>query len=316
LTTPVVVLTFAFMRAVVMVKVPAASVTQNGVGVSQVLLTDSDVLLGSALADVYATRKMSSLHTCSFIFPVPRVKVTPVGSTTNAVLVGVGVAQVTGAPPLPPWPPSEPALPPPGLPALFAPAAAPPRPSPAMGALPPLAPWPARPATPIIPAPPATPDAPPPLPPPAGPVPPAGPASPELDWQAAANKPAIKDIRNATASRAIIEKYCRAASPLVEKLTMAAKNDARWPARAPPGSALACEPLAEAALGLGNEPAIAIGIDEWVRRGATLQLAILGLHAVKLAVIGQENIAGQALPDGEAACEISSDLRVAWVVDQ
>jgi hypothetical protein len=36
---------FAFIRAVVMVRTPAASVTQK-VGVPQVALTESDVLLG------------------------------------------------------------------------------------------------------------------------------------------------------------------------------------------------------------------------------------------------------------------------------
>ena len=46
MTTPVVVFTLAFIRDVVMVTVPAASDTQKGVGVPQVLLTDSDVLLG------------------------------------------------------------------------------------------------------------------------------------------------------------------------------------------------------------------------------------------------------------------------------
>ena len=36
---------------------------------------------------------MSSLQTWSFILPVPTVKVTPVASTVNVVLVGVGVVQ-------------------------------------------------------------------------------------------------------------------------------------------------------------------------------------------------------------------------------
>ena len=70
------------------VTVPAASVTQNGVGVCHVLLTDNDVLVGSTLAVVYATRMMSSLQTCSFILPLPKLKVTPAGSTVNAVKVG------------------------------------------------------------------------------------------------------------------------------------------------------------------------------------------------------------------------------------
>ena len=52
MTTPLVVFTLAFIRVVVMVTVPAASDTQNGVGVAQVLLTESDVLLGNVVAVV------------------------------------------------------------------------------------------------------------------------------------------------------------------------------------------------------------------------------------------------------------------------
>jgi len=129
------------MRVVVIVTVPAASDTQNGVGVCQALLTDSDVLAGSALAVVYAIRMMSSLHTCSFIFPALKVKLTPVGSTVNAVLVGVGVVQVNGAPPPPPAP--APALPAPALPAPALPTPVPAAPLPALAALAPLVPWPA-----------------------------------------------------------------------------------------------------------------------------------------------------------------------------
>ena len=55
-------MTFAFMRDVVMVRTPAASVTQK-LGVPQVALTDSDVLLGIDDALVYWTRMMSSLQT-------------------------------------------------------------------------------------------------------------------------------------------------------------------------------------------------------------------------------------------------------------
>ena len=55
-------MTFAFMRAVVMVRTPAASVTQK-LGVPQVALTDSDVLLGIDDALVYWMRMMSSLQT-------------------------------------------------------------------------------------------------------------------------------------------------------------------------------------------------------------------------------------------------------------
>ena len=47
---PVVSLTMTFIRLVVIVTVPADSVTQNGVGVVQVLLTDSDDFIGIALA--------------------------------------------------------------------------------------------------------------------------------------------------------------------------------------------------------------------------------------------------------------------------
>jgi len=68
------------MRAVVMVRTPAASVTQN-VGVPQVALTERDVLLGIEDALVYWTRMMSSLQTETFIRPGLRVKVTPVAST-------------------------------------------------------------------------------------------------------------------------------------------------------------------------------------------------------------------------------------------
>jgi len=51
---------------------------------------------------VYATRMMSSLQTCSFILPLPKLKVTPAGSTVNAVLVGVGALQVKPPPAEPP----------------------------------------------------------------------------------------------------------------------------------------------------------------------------------------------------------------------
>ena len=72
--------TFAFMRDVVMVRTPAASVTQK-LGVPQVALTDSDVLLGIDDALVYLTRMMSALQTWSRIRPGFSVKVTPVAST-------------------------------------------------------------------------------------------------------------------------------------------------------------------------------------------------------------------------------------------
>ena len=52
MTTPVVALTLAFIRVVVIVTVPPASDTQNGVGVLHVLLTDSEVLVGNVFAVV------------------------------------------------------------------------------------------------------------------------------------------------------------------------------------------------------------------------------------------------------------------------
>ena len=63
------------------VTVPPASDTQNGVGVLHVLLTESEVLVGNVLAVVYATRRMSSLQTWSFMRPELRVNVTPAAST-------------------------------------------------------------------------------------------------------------------------------------------------------------------------------------------------------------------------------------------
>jgi hypothetical protein len=53
------------------------------------------------LAVVYDTRMMSSVQTWTRIFPVPRLNVTPLGSTVNAVLVGIGAAQVNALPALP-----------------------------------------------------------------------------------------------------------------------------------------------------------------------------------------------------------------------
>ena len=60
-TTPVISLTITLIRLVVIVTVPDDSDTQNGVGVLQALLTDSDVFVGRAFAVVYSTRTMSSL---------------------------------------------------------------------------------------------------------------------------------------------------------------------------------------------------------------------------------------------------------------
>ena len=74
-------MTFTFMRAVVRVRTPAASVTQK-VGVPQLALTDSDVLLGIDEPLEYWTRMMSSLQTCTRMRPGFSVKVTPVASTT------------------------------------------------------------------------------------------------------------------------------------------------------------------------------------------------------------------------------------------
>ena len=73
-------MTFAFMRAVVIVRTPAASVTQK-LGVPQLALTDSDVLLGIADAFVYVIRMMSAWQTWSRIRPGLSVKLTPVAST-------------------------------------------------------------------------------------------------------------------------------------------------------------------------------------------------------------------------------------------
>jgi len=99
-------LTLTFIRAVVIVTAPAASATQKVGGLSQVLLTDNDVLVGSDAVLVYATRMMSSLQTCTFILPLPTVKVTPVLSTVNVVPLGAGVVHVTVDPPAPVWPPA------------------------------------------------------------------------------------------------------------------------------------------------------------------------------------------------------------------
>ncbi len=73
-------MTLTFMRAVVMVKTPADSVTQK-LGVPQLALTDSDVLLGIDEAFVYVIRMMSAWQTWSRIRPGFNVKVTPVAST-------------------------------------------------------------------------------------------------------------------------------------------------------------------------------------------------------------------------------------------
>ncbi len=62
LTSPVLSVTFAFMRDVVIVKVPALSVTQK-LGVPQLALTESDALLGMDEAFVYSTRTMSAWQT-------------------------------------------------------------------------------------------------------------------------------------------------------------------------------------------------------------------------------------------------------------
>src|ERR1039457_7262713 len=108
---PVLSMTLTFIRAVVMVSVPAVSVTQNVGGVAQVLLTDNEVFVGREAALVYATRMMSAAQTCTFILPLPTVKVTPVVSTVKVVPVGAGPMHVTVDPPTPVWltePPSTP----------------------------------------------------------------------------------------------------------------------------------------------------------------------------------------------------------------
>src|SRR3954468_20049446 len=110
------------MRAVVMVRTPAASVTQK-VGVAHVALTDRDVLAGIVDALVYWTRMMSSLQTETFIRPGLSVKVTPVASTVKDAPVGGVVRVRLPAPPVPavPFCPPPPAVLPP-RPPLAAPA--------------------------------------------------------------------------------------------------------------------------------------------------------------------------------------------------
>jgi hypothetical protein len=71
--------TFTFIRDVVIVRTPAASVTQK-LGVPQVALTDNDVLPGMDEALVYAIRMMSAWQTWTRIRPGLSVKVTPVAS--------------------------------------------------------------------------------------------------------------------------------------------------------------------------------------------------------------------------------------------
>jgi hypothetical protein len=68
------------MHAVVMVTVPEASVTQKGVGVLHALLTERESFCGRVEALAYATRIMFAAQTCTFILPLPTVKVTPVAS--------------------------------------------------------------------------------------------------------------------------------------------------------------------------------------------------------------------------------------------
>jgi hypothetical protein len=55
---------------------------------------------------VYATRMMSAAQTCTFILPLPTVKVTPVASVVKVVPVGAGPVHVTVDPPAPVWPPA------------------------------------------------------------------------------------------------------------------------------------------------------------------------------------------------------------------
>src|SRR6185312_8010435 len=134
--SPDVSLTFTFRRLVVMVTVPEASATQNGVGVVQGLLTDSSVFVGSALAVVYCTRMMSAWQTDTFSFPALNVNVTPVASTANDAPVAFGAAQARAPPPAPAVPVGAPPLP--GLPPdAAAPACPPTAPLPAAPPLPP-----------------------------------------------------------------------------------------------------------------------------------------------------------------------------------
>jgi|SRR6266540_2782255 len=223
------------MRDVVMVRTPAASVTQK-VGVPQVALTDNDVLAGIAEALVYVIRMMSAWQTWSRIFPGFNVTVTPVASIAKPAPLGGGVVQATWPdPPVPAWP-LVPALLPPRPPVPAAPdvpAALPPRPAlpvapptpvvpaaPLVPAVPPRPPSPETPAPPLVPAVPVVP-APPnvPAPPvvPAAPVVPAPPLVPLLpglpplgpDWQAAATRAAVRSAESAVDNLAVMPTYCR-----------------------------------------------------------------------------------------------------------
>jgi hypothetical protein len=64
-----------------MVTVPEASATQKVVGVLQVLLTERESFVGRVEVLVYWTRMMFAWQTCTFILPLPTLKVTPVVST-------------------------------------------------------------------------------------------------------------------------------------------------------------------------------------------------------------------------------------------
>src|SRR6185369_3700265 len=74
-------------------------------------LTDSEVLAGIAVAEVYSTRMTSSLHTCTLNRPGFKVNVTPVASTVKALPVGGAPQARPPVPPVPTWPP-PPAVPP------------------------------------------------------------------------------------------------------------------------------------------------------------------------------------------------------------
>jgi hypothetical protein len=71
--------------------------------------------------------------------------------------------------------------------------------------------------------------------------------------------------------------------------------------------------LTKAGLRLLQEATVAGGIDERVRLLAALQAFELVLHAVEFAVVGEEDVAFERLPGGEAALEVAGDVRVALV---
>jgi hypothetical protein len=90
-------LTFAFIREVVIVTIPASSVTLKLV-VPHALLTDRDVLAGMEEAVVYCTLIISSLQTCILILPVFIVNVTPLESEVYDVTDKASTFKVLNGP--------------------------------------------------------------------------------------------------------------------------------------------------------------------------------------------------------------------------